>query len=307
MWAALCQRGWPLMSVMTGKLLVATAITVCLAAACGGDGGRTTPAPPRPSSSPSPVEETVVTIYYLVDSGGRLWLAPERHRIRRTPAIAEAALEELIHGRAQDPDHTTPLPSSTRILGIRVTEGTATVDWSAEVLAASTGAVGEGLGIQSVVWTLTEFPTIKRVAFTVEGKSSGQASNGRGVEDWWGHVGLYDQPFTRQAAAETLEPITIWSPVDGQEVGTTLTVEGDASTVGGSITLRLSSPDGRTVQTSATIASRRVPERGTFKATIGIEKPPTSREVWRLEAYEAPRQEAADGFVETRSIVVASS
>ena len=47
----------------------------------------------------------------------------------------------------------------------------ATVDWSAEVLEGSGGARVEELAIQSIVYTLTEFPTISSVRFTVEGKA----------------------------------------------------------------------------------------------------------------------------------------
>jgi hypothetical protein len=65
------------------------------------------------------------------------------------------------------------------------------------VLTAKVGAEAEAYGIQSVVYTLTDLPRIEKVRFTVEGRDSGTASNGRTIEDWWGHVGLSGQPFSR--------------------------------------------------------------------------------------------------------------
>jgi germination protein M len=73
----------------------------------------------------------------------------------------------------------------------------ATVDFDAGVLTASVGAEAEAYGIQSVVYTLTGLPQVEKVRFTVEGRDSGTASNGRSIRDWWGHVGLSGQPFTR--------------------------------------------------------------------------------------------------------------
>ncbi|MEO7804221.1 MAG: GerMN domain-containing protein, partial [Actinomycetota bacterium] len=141
-----------------------------------------------------------VTLYYLAERSGQLYLAKEVHRVDSTPRIATAALEELIHGSPHNNQNSTPFPKSSQVLSITISSRVATVDWSADVLEASVGAEAEALGIQSVVWTLTEFSTVSKVRFTVEGKQSGKASNGRVIEDWWGHVGLKEQPFARETS-----------------------------------------------------------------------------------------------------------
>ncbi|MBI4729353.1 MAG: GerMN domain-containing protein [Acidobacteria bacterium] len=282
---------------MTRRPIPIALLALALAlAACGKE---------RPSAARAPQRVmTTVTIHYLVDSEGRTWLAPERHQVDKTSAIGRAALEELVHGTAQDPDHVTPIPRGAKILDLKIEGGTATVDWSADVLEANAGATVEALGIQSIVWTLTEFPTVKRVAFTVEGKPSGKASNGRLVEDWWGHVGLSDQPFARQDAIEVLEPITIWTPLDGVAVGREIAVTGEASTFEANVAFRLLDATGKRVSVTSTTASAGAPERGAFSTTIQVASPPASPETWRLEAYEASMEDGRDTFVETRSILV---
>jgi hypothetical protein len=51
------------------------------------------------------------------------------------------------------------------------------------------------LAIYSIVNTLTEFDEIERVRITIEGKQNGEV-DGLFVEDFWGHVGIYED-FTR--------------------------------------------------------------------------------------------------------------
>jgi hypothetical protein len=277
-----------------------------LTAACSSEAEAPPDTPPGPTDSPTPpsTDTTTVTIYYLIESEGRIWLAPERHVVAAQPRIGQAALEELVHGEAQDPDHFTPIPPDTEILDLTIEERLATVDWSAEVLEASVGAETEELGIQSIVWTLMEFPTVDRVQFAVEGKAEGTASNGRAIEDWWGHVGLHDQPFTRTEAIQVLEPITVWNPLDGAEVGTSFLVVGEASTFEANVAFRIFDAVGDHVMTRSTTALEGAPGRGAYEIEITIEDPPQSAEVWTLEAYESSPETGEDSFVEDRTIIV---
>jgi len=291
-------------------VLIALAVTAMLFTACarapsqslGGGGAATPSATAAPTATPP--EATVVTIYYLVDSAGRMWLAPERREVPDQPRISMGALEELIHGTPQDPDHVSVIPDEARILDLVIRHGVATVDWSAEVLEASMGGEGEALGIQSIVWTLTEFPSVERVRFTVEGEAEGPASNGRLIEDWWGHVGLYDQPFRRAEAIEVLEPITVWRPLDGDAVGPSFIVEGEASTFEANVQVRIFDQAGDLVQEAFATATEGGPRRGSFRQEIRIQDPPKSVETWRLEAYETNQETGEDFFVESRDIEV---
>lgn len=149
-----------------------------------------------------PITQTMdLAVYYLKDSKNDIYLVREVHTVEKNPAAAKAALNELISGSPITTGAYRVLPVNTRVLGISIVQGVATVDFSSEVLMANVGASGEAMGIVSIVNTLTEFPTIQKVQFTVDGK----AENGM---DWWGHVGLYDQPFKRNLGS-VVEPI-IW-------------------------------------------------------------------------------------------------
>lgn len=292
-------------TVLSALAVTAMLFTACARTPSESPGGEAT-ATPSPTAPPTatPPEARAVTIYYLVDSAGRMWLAPERHEVPDQPRIARGALEELIQGTPQDPDHVTVIPDEARILDLVIRHGVATVDWSSEVLEASTGGEGEALGIQSIVWTLTEFPSVESVRFTVEGEAEGPASNGRLIEDWWGHVGLYDQPFRRAEAIEVLEPITVWRPLDGDAVGPSFTVEGEASTFEANVQVRIFDQAGHLVQEEFATATEGGPGRGSFRLEILIQDPPKSVETWRLEAYETNQETGEDFFVESRDIEV---
>ena len=261
--------------------------------------------PPSAGASASPVAvgSTEVKIYYLVSFGSTLYLAPERHRVAKTQAIAKRALDELVHGEAQDPDHSTPYPRSATVNSVTIRNKIATVDWSASVLEANAGSDAESLGIQSVVYTLTEFSSISTVRFTVEGKDRGTASNGRSIEDWWGHVGLSGQPWDRDPAIDVLEPITLYTPLDGSTSTGTLKMAGEASTFEANVGIVLRDASGKVVVRTSTTASMGAPDRGTFAKTVAF-TPPTTRQTWTLQVIEDSAKDGSVVFMEDRDILV---
>jgi germination protein M len=262
------------------------------------------------SSSPSPtatattpVETTRATIYYLVSYRNKTYLAPERHTVAKTETAARTALDALVHGTAQDPDHTTPFPRTATINSVTIANKVATVDWSAEVLNATVGAQVEALGIQSAVYTLTGFPTIAKVRFTVEGKDHGAASNGRAIEDWWGHVGLTGQPWDREPALDVLEPITLFSPLDRASSAGTLRLVGEATVFEATVGIVLRDTTGKTMMKTFATASKGAPGRGAFTKTITF-TPPATVENWTLEVVEESAEDGSVVFLENRTIVV---
>lgn len=174
-----------------------------------------------------------VPVYYLKITDKDAYLVREIHQVAPTPDPATAALNELIQGTPTTPEAKKVLPPATKILGVKIDQGLATVNFSADVLKANVGSTGEELGITSIVNTLTELPDVTKVSFQVEGKVEGPA------KDWWGHVGLYDQPFKRNLA-EVREPaIWIASPVPNQIIAFPVEVTGSAQAFEGRIGIRL--------------------------------------------------------------------
>ncbi|MDD4334481.1 MAG: Gmad2 immunoglobulin-like domain-containing protein [Desulfotomaculaceae bacterium] len=210
-----------------------------------------------------PAQKLNLAVYYVKTTANDAYLVREIHQVSPTPDAHRVALEELINTHPVIPGAARVLPAATKVnsISISIKDGLATVDFSKEVLNANVGAAGEALGIQSIVNTLTEFPEIKKVSFMVEGKTD-QAM------DWWGHVGLYQQPFSRDLS-NVYEP-SIWvnSPQSGQKVSSPLEVSGSARVFEATVNIRLVDDTGKVIAESFTTASEGAPGRGEFKHAL---------------------------------------
>ena len=222
------------------------------------------PAPPPVKKEPAVID---VAVYYVKYTDNDMYLVREVHTVKETSRILETAVEELIRGKPQTKGAFTILPPDTEVLEISVTDKLATVNFSKEVLNANVGSGGEALGIQSIVNTLTEFETIDRVAFEVEGTLDERA------KDWWGHVGLEQQPFTRDLSRVWEPPIWVNEPVPNQIVSSPLTVRGSARVFEATVNLRLRTDDGKILGELFTTATEGAPGRGEFEATIEYASP----------------------------------
>jgi|GEM_PF-723080 len=246
-------------------------------------------AAPSPSASPSPAPQEPSTmdiaVYYLKNSETDMYLVREVHTLPKSEGVARAALNELISGTPQTEGAFKVLNEKTQVLGINISDGTATVDFSKDVLIANVGSSAEALGIASIVNTLTEFPTIKRVQFTVEGSVDD-------AMDWWGHIGLSDQPFERDISM-VYEPI-IWliTPKPGQTVSSPLRIAGNALIFEATVSYRLTDSKGKVLAEGFTMADKGAPERGDFDVTI--EFSPTSAGSGQLEVFEISMKDGSE-------------
>lgn len=139
-----------------------------------------------------------VSLYFAAYTDTDFYLAEEIREIRTDNNLYKNVLEELIKGPESGNLYPT-LPSSVKVNSVKVTEGTAVVDFSKEIITSTEevphSSTTEMLAIFSIVNTLTEFEEIGKVKITVEGKDSG-IIDGLYIEDFWGHVGIYEE-FTR--------------------------------------------------------------------------------------------------------------
>jgi hypothetical protein len=115
--------------------------------------------------------------------GGRLVEALRTHTATRQ--VATAAVEALLAG----PDRSertagirSEIPRDTRLLGIAISNGVARVDLSSDYEA---GAASRSLQLRlaQVVYTLTQFPTVSAVRFSVDGAAVNVFSGGGIVLD----------------------------------------------------------------------------------------------------------------------------
>lgn len=214
--------------------------------ACGKNSSKAAPAPDNPAPAPAPKagtqKETLsLALYYAKMTDTDAYLVRETHLVPYTEDGPRAAINELISASPKTAGAARTLPPRTRLLGISIKDGLATVNFSREVLAANVGAAGEALGIQSIVNTLTEFPQIREVSFQVEGNVDNR------TREWWGHVGLYEQPFKR-SLERVLEPdVWVTHPVSGQVAGVPMLVRGSARALGGTLNALLLDPAGKKI------------------------------------------------------------
>jgi len=213
-------------------------------------------------------QKTNVTVYYVKMTSDDAYLVREVHQVPYTKEVIKAALEELISGDPFTPGAARVLPPATKIRGITVRDGLATVDFSRDVLRANVGASGEALGIQSIVNTITEFPGIQKVSFLVEGKLSQEAQN------WWGHVGLYSQPFTRDVSKVYEPAIWVTTPTPGQKVSSPLEIRGSARVFEAMVCARLSDDSGKEIADGFAASAQGAPGRGEFILTMNFQAMP---------------------------------
>lgn len=138
------------------------------------------------STPEEPAETIELAIYFSDDQA--MYLMVERRILPKTETVAREAMEELIKG-PKEAGRVKTMPSGTRLLGVKIESGIAYVDFSKEIVDNHPGgSAGEIMTVYSVVNTLTEFSTIKKVKFLVEGK---------GIDTLAGHMDL-TEPLSRK-------------------------------------------------------------------------------------------------------------
>jgi hypothetical protein len=130
-----------------------------------------------PSATPSPSKpvETMIVRAYLVLGGsqGVTGLVPTLRVVPKTSGVARAAMEALLDSatiRDAYAQLSTAIPAGTRLLDISIKDGVATVDLSRE-FASGGGSASSFLRLGQVVYTLTQFSTVRSVLFQVEGQT----------------------------------------------------------------------------------------------------------------------------------------
>jgi Immunoglobulin-like domain of bacterial spore germination/Sporulation and spore germination len=228
-------------------------------------------------------------VYYPRTVDGRQYLVPERHPVPGTRAVAAAAVNELLRGRPMFPGSRRPFAAGTRLRGVRVDGGTATVDLSREVLRGRPGDA-QRYPLQALVHTVTQFRTVKRVVVAVEGRTSGTVA-GRSLAEFWDVAP--GEALVRDRTVR-LAPISVVDPGPGTLVeGGRLVVRGHASVYEGTVSLRLRDGGGLVMAQGYTTAATAAPGRGPFSGALTFTAPAQPQR-WTLEVFEVS---AEDGSV----------
>lgn len=101
------------------------------------------------------------------------YLSPVVREFPHTTTVLRLALQELIRGPLPGEGNLVKtLPATVKILDLKIENGVALIDFSSELITDSPGgSLGGSILIQSLVYTATEFPTVKSVLVTVNGET----------------------------------------------------------------------------------------------------------------------------------------
>lgn len=123
----------------------------------------------KDSMSGAGAGESITVVLFFADSSG--YLAPERREIPKVAGIARETMIQLCRGPSPENGLMPTIPPGVEVKSIKIEDGLATVDFSGELKKNHWGgSSGEMLTVYSIVNTLTQFSTVKRVQILVDGK-----------------------------------------------------------------------------------------------------------------------------------------
>jgi len=218
--------------------------------------------PPTQTGSTSGSEETgtvptSVSLEVWFARGERLVAQKRTHAA--TPRVATAAVEALLSGPSPAERRSgiaTAIPTGTRLLGIAIHGGVATVDLTSEYQSGG-GSLSMQVRLGQVVYTLTQFPTVQRVRFRLDGTPVNVFS-GEGI--------VLDHPVGRSDYEDLLPAIAIDTPASGTRVTSPVRVSGSANVFEANVTVQVLDESGQVVGKTFTTATCGTGCRGTYSA-----------------------------------------
>jgi hypothetical protein len=152
--------------------------------------------------------KTNVKLYFAKYEDNLAYLVPEIRLVINDGDFYKRIVQEIAKGPSDKQAYPT-IPSTVKVNSVTVVNGLAIVDFSKEIITDTQeiphSSMTEVLAIYSIVDTLTEFKEIQKIRITIEGKQKGSI-DGLYIEDFWGHVGIYDD-FSRNEQVLTKDTI----------------------------------------------------------------------------------------------------
>ncbi|MEU1686650.1 Gmad2 immunoglobulin-like domain-containing protein [Micromonospora sp. NPDC005707] len=261
----------------TGTLGPAPAGPSPTSSAAAGPTGTPAPTPPAPGTPTTPATTGTPTTAAPTGPDGtltvQLWFArsgklvPTRRTLPATVATSRLALTELAAGPSPAESATgltTLVPAGTQVT--RIAGGVATLAPPAGFDAG--GATTARLRRAQVVWTLTQFPTVRRVAFAPTDTATG-----------------------RDDYADLLPPIVVTAPAVGDRVTSPITVTGTADVYEATVSVRVLDAAGQEIGTAFTTASCGSGCRGAYRLSVRYR--PAAPGPGTIEVYEVSARDGS--------------
>jgi len=194
---------------------------------------------------------------WLERGAGKLWLT--KRTVPRTPGVAAAAVRLLLAGpnaAERAAGVTTAVPAGSRLRGISISGGTATIDVS-RAFAAAAPATRIRVRLAQLTYTATQFPTVKRVRLEVAGLVVHSIAGAP-----------VPQPAARADFLRRLPAILVSRPAIGARVPATVTVAGSADVFEAALTVRVINERGRLLARRHILASCGTGCRGRYSVSI---------------------------------------
>ena len=181
-----------------------------------------------------------------------------------TPRVGTAALESLLEG----PDSfetgyglLTAIPDGTQLLGLSIDDDIARVDLTSEFESGG-GSLSMQMRLAQIVYTITQFPTVEGVVFSLDGQPI-EVLGGEGV--------IIDHPLTRRDFADQLPAILVTSPALNQAVESPLVLRGSANVFEANVGIQILDENDEVIEETFTTATCGTGCRGTFRARVAFE------------------------------------
>jgi germination protein M len=213
------------------RFLAASALVALALVGCGGDDDATATGTTTTETGPA-----VVNVYFLRDAK----VTPVSRGVVTGPAVGRAAVQELLKGPSSDDERVeTAIPSGIELESLGISGGVASVELSEQLSDDAAQA--------QLVYTLTQFPTVKRVDFGA------------------------DAPVGRTAFEEQTPAVLVESPLPEESVESGFEVTGTANTFEATFNYELKDASGKVLSKNFVTATSGSGTRGTFKFTVPYE------------------------------------
>lgn len=256
---------------------LALVLSACADRSAGSLGRVSDEVPPGDASSPSPEptkgpkkkgnkgseepSEPRTFTYQVWLTQGEGFLFVSRRTAQFEPGVGRIALNDLLSG-PNDAEREafigTEIPDGTELLGLNIEDGVATVDLSGE-FAESGSSLEETVRLAQVVYTITQFDTVRSVRFRIDGEP---------VEVFGSHGIALDRPQTRRGYQELLPAILVESPSIGERVDNPVTVSGTANVFEATVSLRILNAGGKEIARTFTTATCGTGCRGDYSVSV---------------------------------------
>jgi germination protein M len=240
---------------------------------------------PAPSATPS--GRTMVVSAYFLREARRGEMVGTAHRTIAIPedkTVAKSAMTQLLKGPTKQEKKAglkTAIPAKTKLNGINLVSETkvATVDLSKEFLRGDKET--QRAQVAQVVYTLTQFPTIEKVSFKIDGKAI----------DKIGDVAL-EKPLGRTDFEMVTPLIFVESPAPFETVSSPLIISGTANTFEGTFQADILDHEGAVLAHETVQATSGSGTRGTFDAEITFDA--SDSNTITLKVYELSAKDGSE-------------